>query len=78
MASKIQSKTIKKYEKDGYFVLNLIATNHNGIPDLLCLKDGEQPLFIEVKEKGDTVKPLQKYVHKTLTDQGFKVIIQDK
>ena len=72
MSSKHQTKLIKDYTKAGYFVINLIKTNHNGIPDLLCLKDGEKPLFIESKEKTDTLKPLQAYMIKLLNSLGFK------
>ena len=75
MASKHQTKTIKQYEKDGYFVINLIRTNKNGIPDLLCLKDGEIPLFVECKEKTDTLKPLQKYRIEELIKLGFEAIV---
>lgn len=59
MASKFQTKTIKQFESEGWYVINLIKTNKNGIPDLLCIKDGEKPLFIECKEYNDTLKPLQ-------------------
>ena len=31
----IQTKKIKELEADGYFVLKLIKTNKNGIPDVL-------------------------------------------
>lgn len=75
MASKLQSKIIKEYESKGYYVINLIKTSKNGIADLLCLKDGEKPLFIESKEKGDTVKPLQDYRRKELIKLGFESII---
>lgn len=75
MASKQQTKTIKEYEAKGYFVINLIKTNKNGIPDLLCLKAGEKPLFIECKELKDTVKPLQEYRIKQLNDLGFIAIV---
>lgn len=73
--SKFQTKTIKEYESKGYFVIDLIKTNKNGIADLLCLKDGEPPLFIECKEINDTVKPLQEYRQKELIKIGFKSII---
>ena len=59
----------------GYFVIDLIKTNKNGIADLLCLKDGEPPLFIECKEATDTIKPLQLYRQKELIKLGFKSII---
>lgn len=76
MASKFQTKTIKDYEKQGYFVINLIRTNKNGIGDLLCLKAGEPPLFIECKEKTDTVKPLQLYRGQEVKKYGceFKLL----
>ena len=78
MASKRQTKVIKQYEKKGYYVINLIKTNKNGIADLLCLKAGETPLFIEIKEDSDTVKPLQYYRRKELIRLGFESIIIDK
>ena len=75
MASKHQTKTIKKYEADGYLVINLIKTNKNGIPDLLCLKDGESPLFVECKEKTDRLSKLQEYRIKELQSLGFTAIV---
>ena len=75
MASKYQTKIIKRFEADGYLVINLIKTNKNGIPDLLCLKDGETPLFIECKEKTDTLKPLQKFRIEELKKYGVNAIV---
>jgi len=37
--AKYQAKLIKQLEQDGYYVLKLIKTNKNGIPDILALKD---------------------------------------
>ncbi len=76
--SKLQTKTIKEYESKGYFVINLSITNNNGIADLLCLKQGETPLFIECKEVNDTIKPLQLYRQKELIKRGFQSIILKK
>jgi hypothetical protein len=75
MASKLQTKIIKKYEKLGYYVINLVVTNKPGIADLLMLKDGEKPLFIESKEANDTIKPLQLFRKKELIARGFESII---
>jgi Holliday junction resolvase len=75
MASKHQSKVINEYKKKGYYVINLIKTNKNGIPDLLCLKDGEKPLFIECKELKDTLKPLQKFRIDELKSLGFDAFV---
>ena len=78
MASKYQTKIIKRFENDGYLVINLIKTNKNGIPDLLVLKEGEKPLFIECKEKTDTLKPLQKFRIEELKKYGVNaVVLQD-
>jgi len=71
---KYQAKVIKKYEKLGYYVIDLVVTNKKGIADLLCLKKGEVPLFVEVKDIGDTIKPLQRYRAKELQDLGFESI----
>jgi len=73
--SKHQTKTIKHYESLGYYVINLSVTNKNGIADLLALKDGCKPLFIECKEANDTVKPLQLFRQKELISLGFESII---
>lgn len=69
--SKFQTKVIKEYEKNGYYVINLIKTNKNGIPDLLAIKDGKVK-FIECKQGGDTIKELQKYRIDELRKQGFE------
>ena len=75
MASKLQTKIIKDLEKQGYFVINLTRTNKNGISDLLALKENEKPLFIECKEKNDTIKPLQLYRGKEVVKYGCEFIV---
>ena len=61
MSSKFQAKVIKQYESQGWTVLNIIKLSDNGYPDLLCMKLGEVDTWIECKEGGDTLKPMQKY-----------------
>lgn len=75
LESKLQAKIIKHYESLGYYVIKLIKTNKNGIPDLLCLKDGTG-FFIEVKSEKGIVRPLQKYRHEELTKYGFETIVE--
>jgi len=75
LESKIQAKIIKEYESMGYFVIKLIKTNKNGIPDLLCLKDGKG-FFIEVKSEKGKVKPLQHFRHEELLKYGFETLIK--
>jgi hypothetical protein len=66
------------WESKGYYVINLVKTNKNGIPDYLALKEGEPPIFIESKEKWDRLSQLQKFRIKELIDHGYKVFINDK
>ena len=73
--SKYQSKIIKEYESNGFYVIKLIKTNKNGIPDLLCLKKGYEPIFIEVKAKKGVVSKLQEYRIKELIELGFTAFI---
>jgi len=74
--SQFQSKIIKEYESEGWFVLKLIKTNKNGIPDLLCLKKNKDPLFIEVKAKKGIVSKLQEYRIKELIKNGFQAFVK--
>ena len=50
----VQSKKIKELEAEGYYVIKLMKTNKNGIPDLIALKENEAPYFIEVKTNKGT------------------------
>lgn len=70
-----QRKIIKKYESDGYYVLKLIKTNKNGIPDLLALKDNEPPIFIECKTLKGVLSEIQKYRIEELKKKGFKCYV---
>jgi Holliday junction resolvase len=71
----IQSKIIKRLESQGFFVIKLIKTSKNGIPDLLALKDGKAK-FIEVKKPAvGIVSEIQKYRIKELEKYGFETSI---
>ena len=45
----IQSKRIKELEELGYYVIKLIQTNKNGIPDLIAIPRDSNVLFSEIK-----------------------------
>lgn len=77
LESVVQSRIIARYEKAGYLVVKMILTNKNGIPDLLCLKDGKA-LFVEVKRKGCKPRPLQEYRMQELRQKGFECIVLDE
>ncbi|MEG1565071.1 MAG: VRR-NUC domain-containing protein [Bacteroides sp.] len=71
LESKIQARIIKRLEAEGFYVVKLLLTNKNGIPDLLVLKDGIAS-FIEVKRPKEKPRPLQEYRMRELTSLGFK------
>ncbi len=62
----IQSKRIKQLEAEGYYVLKLIKTNKNGIPDLIAIPQGCDVLFSEVKRPTGKLSNLQEYRLKEL------------
>jgi Holliday junction resolvase len=72
---KVQTKRIKELEAEGYYVIKLIKTNKNGIPDLIALHPEHGILFSEVKRADGRLSPLQDYRIKELKEKGFKVEI---
>jgi hypothetical protein len=71
--SKIQAKKIKELEAEGYYVIKLISTNKNGIPDLIAIPKDSDVLFVEVKGPKGVLSPLQEHRIKELKGQGIKV-----
>lgn len=70
---KIQAKRIKQLQDEGYYVLKLIKTNKNGIPDILAIPPNTPVIFCEVKKpKTGVLSEIQKYRLKELKDYGFK------
>jgi Holliday junction resolvase-like predicted endonuclease len=72
LEQQIQSKIIKKLEKEGYYVLKLIKTNKNGIMDLIAIKNNITT-FVEVKRPTGKLSELQKVRIKELRDLGINV-----
>jgi len=68
----IQSKRIKELEEQGYYVLKLIKTNKNGIPDVLAINPDAADIFSEIKTKTGKLSKLQEYRLKELSTFGFK------
>ena len=68
----IQSKRIKELEAEGYYVIKLIKTNKNGIPDLVAIPPGSDILFSECKTRNGKVSKLQEYRLKQLKDHGCR------
>jgi Holliday junction resolvase-like predicted endonuclease len=67
-----QTKLIKTYEAQGYYVVKLIQCNKAGMPDLMLLKDKEVR-FVEVKAPKGRLSPVQEYRHAELRARGFNV-----
>ena len=75
MASKFQTKTIKRLKAKGWKVLKVIRLNESGYPDLLCMRNGVT-IWVEVKEAKDTLKPLQKFRMTELNELGFLAFLE--
>jgi len=71
----IQTKLIKELEAKGYYVIKLVKTNKNGIPDLIAIPKNSDVEFIEVKRNDGKVSPLQEYRIKELIKHGVKAIV---
>ena len=71
----IQAKLIKELERDGYYVIKLVKTNKNGIPDLIAIPKGSDVEFIEVKRPNGKPSKLQEFRIKELINHGIKAIV---
>lgn len=61
-----------KLTQEGWLCVKLIKTSVNGIPDLLCLKNGNA-MFIEVKQPDGKLSELQNVRIGQLLALGFDV-----
>lgn len=68
----IQSKRIKQLEEEGYYVLKLLKTNKNGIPDLVAIPPDSGVLFSEIKTPKGRLSRLQEYRLKELSKHGIR------
>ncbi len=73
----IQSKLIKKLESQGYYVIKLIKTNKNGIPDVIAIPPNSDVEFYEVKVPGKKPSVLQEFRLKELNDHGCNAKVYD-
>ena len=68
-------RRIKQLEAEGYYVIKLVKTNKNGIPDLIAIPPNCNVLFSEIKTPRGRVSKLQEYRLKELKEHGFKTEI---
>jgi|TARA_R100001198_G_C5236297_1_gene214139 Holliday junction resolvase len=66
----IQTRRIKELEEQGYYVIKLIKTNKNGIPDLVAIPPECGVLFSEVKRPEGKLSKLQEFRLKELKNHG--------
>ena len=71
----IQKKRIQQLEEQGYYVIKLVKTNKNGIPDLIAIPPNTDVLFSEVKTPKGKVSKLQEYRIKELERHGCRTEI---
>lgn len=71
----IQARRIKELEDEGYYVIKLMRTNKNGIPDLIAIPSNSDVLFVEVKTPKGKLSSLQRYRIKELNSIGIKTEI---
>jgi Holliday junction resolvase len=74
LESKLQKKIINQLTKEGWLCIKLIKTTVNGIPDLICHRQGET-MYIEVKRPTGKLSELQKVRINQLKEQGITVKI---
>jgi Holliday junction resolvase len=72
--AQIQRAMLLKLEGFGWYVIKLIQTNKNGIPDLLCHKDG-RTVYIEVKRPRYCPAALQTLRMKQLNNAGVETFV---
>jgi Holliday junction resolvase-like predicted endonuclease len=68
----IQARLIRKYQKEGYYVLRLVQVSKAGIPDLLLIKDGVAS-FVEVKARNGVISDKQRQRAIELREVGCSV-----
>jgi Holliday junction resolvase len=68
----IQKKITDQLTKEGWYVIKLIKTTTNGIPDLMALRNGFTR-FIEVKTPKGVLSEIQKFRIKQLQRMDFQV-----
>lgn len=68
----IQAKKIKELEGLGYYVIKLMKTNKNGIPDIIAIPPKSDVIFVEVKTEKGRLSKLQEYRIEELEKYGIR------
>lgn len=75
MESTYQQKLKKHFEGKGWLVIKIIRATLNGYPDLMLLHPNRPTIFIEVKDTGGKLSPVQEYRIKELQAKGFIALV---
>jgi hypothetical protein len=74
--SKLQKRVRADLKNKGWLVIKVILCSQNGWPDLEAIKD-KKTVRIEMKAPGETLDPLQKYIHAKIKAKGGEVYMVD-
>jgi Holliday junction resolvase len=69
-----QKKISEKLEKEGWYVIKLIKTNKNGIPDLIAIKE-DKTIFIECKTLKGKLSKIQEFRLDELKAKGIECFV---
>lgn len=59
----------------GCLYLKFVSPGHAGVPDRIILTPGGHAVFVELKQKGKQLRPLQVYWQKTLQRMHFAAFV---
>lgn len=77
MESKLQRRVIADLTNRGMYVLKVTICNRPGWPDLTIFTKDGKVFFIELKDQGKKIEPLQAIRHQELEERGFRVFVID-
>ena len=75
LESSLQNAIKKALEKRGFYVVKLMVTSWNGMPDLLVLNNFGKAAFIEVKTPVGKLTRLQTFIHLRLKLAHHQVFV---
>ncbi len=71
---KVVSAINRFLKKNGWFQINMIQTNINGLPDRLIYKD-KRYVWFEIKAESGSPSPIQKHVIAKMQNLGMEVYL---
>ena len=69
-----QKKISDKLKKEGWYVIKLIKTSVNGIPDLIAIKE-DKTIFIECKTLKGKLSKIQEFRLEELKAKGIECFV---